>query len=128
MKDTIKRAVDREWTRHAAIATAKVAGEGPLSESPPQPPDAQSSVGRRLSDFILAEGLITLEQFKGQPLPPKAVCMGPERVAEGVIHAVERGRFRVYLPWFTGLTPLVKSVAPEFVRRQTLRVQPLTVA
>jgi short-subunit dehydrogenase len=71
---------------------------------------------------------LTLEQFKGQPMPPKAVRMGPERVAEGIIHAVESGRFRVYLPWFTGLTPLVKSVAPEFVRRQTLRVQPLGVA
>ena len=70
---------------------------------------------------------LTLEQFKGQPMPPKAVCMGPERVANGVVQAVEHGRFRVYLPWFTGLTPLVKSVAPEFVRRQTLRVQPLTV-
>ena len=70
---------------------------------------------------------LTLEQFKGQPMPPKAVRMGPERVAAGIIQAVESGRFRVYLPWFTGLTPVVKSLAPEFVRRQTLRVQPLTV-
>ena len=71
---------------------------------------------------------LTLEEFRGQPRPPKSVCMGPERVAAGIVHAVESATFRVYLPWFTGLTPFVKSVAPEFVRRQTLRVQPLTVA
>ena len=71
---------------------------------------------------------LTLEQFKGQPVPPRSVCMTADRVAAGVLSALESGRFRVYLPWFTGLTPLVKSVAPEFVRRQTLRVQPLTVA
>ena len=29
-------------------------------------------------------------------------------------------------PGFVGLTPLVKSLAPEFVRRQTLRAQRLT--
>jgi uncharacterized protein len=67
---------------------------------------------------------LTLEDFKGQPLPPKSVCMSAERVAGGVLQALETGRFRVHLPWFTGLTPLVKSVAPEFVRRQTLRAQP----
>jgi len=70
---------------------------------------------------------LTIEQFKGPALPPKAVCMDAERVARGIVQACESGRFRVYLPWFTGLTPVVKSVAPEFVRRQTLRVQPLNV-
>jgi short-subunit dehydrogenase len=70
---------------------------------------------------------LTLEQFKGQPMPPRSVCMDAERVATGVVSALESGRFRVYLPWFTGLTPLVKSIAPEFVRRQTVRAQPLTV-
>jgi len=69
---------------------------------------------------------LTLEQFKGQPMPPKSVCMDAARVAAGVLEALEGGRFRIYLPWFVGLTPLVKSLAPEFVRRQTLRAQPLT--
>jgi short-subunit dehydrogenase len=68
---------------------------------------------------------LTLELFKGQAMPPKSVCMDAATVAAGIIHALESGKFRVYLPWFTGLTPIVKSVAPEFVRRQTLRVQPL---
>ncbi len=68
---------------------------------------------------------LTLERFKGQPMPPKAVCMTADRVAAGILHALDTGKFRVYLPWFTGLTPLAKSVAPEFVRRQTLRAQPL---
>jgi len=71
---------------------------------------------------------LTREQFKGQPQPPRSVCMQADRVAAGVLHALETRKFRVYLPWFTGLTPLVKSVAPEFVRRQTLRAQPLRVA
>ncbi len=68
---------------------------------------------------------LTLEQFKGQAMPPKAVCMDAATVAGGIVHALESGKFRLYLPWFTGLTPLVKSVGPGFVRRQTLRVQPL---
>ena len=67
---------------------------------------------------------LTREDFKGQPLPPKSVCMSAERVADGILHALESGRFRIHLPWFTGLTPLVKSIAPEFVRRQTMRAQP----
>jgi len=70
---------------------------------------------------------LTREQFRGQPVPPRAVCMTADRVAAGILAALESGRFRVYLPWFTGLTPLVKSVAPEFVRRQTIRAQPLNV-
>jgi short-subunit dehydrogenase len=69
---------------------------------------------------------LTLEQFKGQPMPPASVCMDAARVAAAVLEALEGGRFRIYLPWFVGLTPLVKSLAPEFVRRQTLRAQPLT--
>lgn len=68
---------------------------------------------------------LTQEQFRGQPMPPKAVCMSAERVAAAVIKAIETGHFHVYLPWFVGLTPLVKSFAPEFVRRQTMRAQPL---
>jgi len=71
---------------------------------------------------------LTLEQFKGQPMPPRFVCMDAARVAAGVLEALESRKFRIYLPWFTGLTPLVKSLAPEFVRRQTLRAQPLTAS
>jgi len=71
---------------------------------------------------------LTLEQFKGQPMPPRFVCMDAARVAAGVLEALESARFRIYLPWFVGLTPLVKSFAPEFVRRQTLRAQPLTLS
>ena len=48
---------------------------------------------------------LTIEQFKGQALPPKAVCMNAERVAGGIVQVFESGRFRVYLPWFTGLPP-----------------------
>ena len=70
---------------------------------------------------------LTREQFRGQPMPPRFVCMDAARVAAGVLAALESGKFRIYLPWFTGLTPFVKSLAPEFVRRQTLRAQPLTV-
>ena len=54
--------------------------------------------------------------------------MDAARVAAGVLEALESRKFRIYLPWFTGLTPLVKSLAPEFVRRQTLRAQPLTAS
>jgi type IV pilus assembly protein PilB len=83
MKETIKRAVDREWTRQAAVATAQAERRpAPAADSMPEPTEATaisllaasphssgspaespSAVGRRLSDFVVAEGLITAEQF-----------------------------------------------------------------
>jgi type IV pilus assembly protein PilB len=77
MKDTIKRAVDREWTRQASAAVAQAERRPAVPESPSEPPppangspafngtaaDNQTSVGRRLSDFLVAEGLLTAEQF-----------------------------------------------------------------
>src|SRR5438093_8753355 len=50
---------------------------------------------------------LTLEQFKGQPMPPKSVCMDAARVAAGVLEALEGGRFRIYLPWFLGLASIL---------------------
>jgi short-subunit dehydrogenase len=67
---------------------------------------------------------LTTVEFKGQPLPPKSVCMSAERVARSIARAVETGAFRVYMPWFVGLTPVVKGIAPELVRRQTMKAQP----
>jgi type IV pilus assembly protein PilB len=72
MKDTIKRAVDREWTRQTTIAMTQAdrsaSSDPPAAPAPPPSASApsadnQASVGRRLSDFIVAEGLITPEQF-----------------------------------------------------------------
>ncbi len=54
----LKRAIDRDATRKGPGAAAPANGNGQAAAS-----DAQSTVGRRLSDFILAEGLISPEQF-----------------------------------------------------------------
>ena len=53
----LKRATDRHAPRKAPGAAAPTNGNGAAGG------EGQSSVGRRLSDFILAEGLITAEQF-----------------------------------------------------------------
>jgi len=54
----LKRAIDRDATRKGPGAAAPANGNGQAAAS-----DAQSTVGRRLSDFILAEGLISPAQF-----------------------------------------------------------------
>jgi type IV pilus assembly protein PilB len=71
----LKRAIDRDWTRKTS-GPAPAAGPTNGNGNPPMPAananggaggngggDGQSQVGRRLSDFILAEGLINADQF-----------------------------------------------------------------
>jgi short-subunit dehydrogenase len=68
---------------------------------------------------------LTETVYREQPPPPKSVHMPPERVADAILAVVESGKFQTYLPWFSGLAPVVKAIAPEFLRRQTARTQPL---
>src|SRR5437763_6757851 len=55
MKPALKQAVDREWVRKTAPLSEEGAERRATSEG--------QSQRRRLSDFLLAEGLITSEQF-----------------------------------------------------------------
>ena len=82
MKETVKRSVDREWNRRTGDRAPDRAQPGTVGRSPsPEPPidpgdpaaalaastlmaaEGPAQVGRRLSDFILAQGLITAEAF-----------------------------------------------------------------
>src|SRR5213596_870288 len=63
---SLKRAIDREWARKASAASAPVSspanGNGHAADGAATT-ESQTQVGRRLSDFILAEGLISPDQF-----------------------------------------------------------------
>src|SRR5437667_7744515 len=63
---SLKRAIDREWARKAPAASAPVSspanGNGHAADGAATT-ESQTQVGRRLSDFILAEGLISPDQF-----------------------------------------------------------------
>src|SRR5437762_10463533 len=63
---SLKRAIDREWARKASAASAPVSspanGNGHAADGATTT-ESQTQVGRRLSDFILAEGLISPDQF-----------------------------------------------------------------
>src|SRR3989449_2098523 len=63
---SLKRAIDREWARKAPAARAPVSppanGNGHAADGAATT-ESQTQVGRRLSDFILAEGLINPDQF-----------------------------------------------------------------
>src|SRR5207245_9270798 len=63
---SLKRAIDREWARKAPAASAPVSspanGKGHAADGAATT-ESQTQVGRRLSDFILAEGLISPDQF-----------------------------------------------------------------
>src|SRR3989440_519273 len=62
---SLKRAIDREWARKAPAASAPVSspanGNGHAADGAATT-ESQTQVGRRLSDFILAEGLISPDQ------------------------------------------------------------------
>ena len=85
--------------------------------------------GKGVSVSIVYPGWVdtplTRNEFGRMPKPPKSVQMPPERVAAAILRAAETGRFRLFLPWFTGLAPVVKGLAPGFLRRQTAKTQPL---
>src|SRR2546426_11875601 len=63
---SLKRAMDREWPRKAPAASAPISspanGNGHAADGAATT-ESQTQVGRRLSDFILAEGLISPDQF-----------------------------------------------------------------
>src|SRR2546426_12732018 len=63
---SLKRAIDREWARKASAASAPVSspanGNGHAADGAATT-ESQTQVGRRLPDFILAEGLISPDQF-----------------------------------------------------------------
>src|SRR3989442_155822 len=71
---SLKRAIDREWAGKAPAASAPVSspanGNGHAADTNAanghngngQAPEGQTQVGRRLSDFILAEGLLSPDQ------------------------------------------------------------------
>src|SRR5437773_1875480 len=63
---SLKRAIDRAWARKASAASAPVSspanGNGHAADGDATT-ESQTQVGRRLSDFILAEGLISPDQF-----------------------------------------------------------------
>lgn len=73
MRELTKSAVDREWPRRAPERSARerrspdpALATAPAEETSapvPNGADVQPAVGRRLSDFLVAEGLITPEQF-----------------------------------------------------------------
>jgi type IV pilus assembly protein PilB len=73
MRETVKRSVDREWNRRTTERASQPperprppeseSGGRVASTAAPAASDGQAQVGRRLSDFIVAQGLITPEQF-----------------------------------------------------------------
>src|SRR2546428_4041024 len=67
---------------------------------------------------------LTLEQFKGQPMPPKSVCMDANRVAAGVLEAPQGGKLPLLLPSVCGPPPPVARPAPAVHRPPTASCQP----
>src|ERR1043166_4560810 len=96
MKPALKQAVDREWARKTTAAPedgsdrrqtpAATAGAPPSAAAPTGTSGTDSQTQRRrLSDFLLAEGLITPDQFAAvmaeqkrtnEKLPALVVRMG----------------------------------------------------